>query len=177
VSGSTDPSPGELTQEELAQAKVRQAYGVAIRLLTRRDHCVAELTRKLRQLDYDHTAIVTTIDTLLAANYVNDARYAQVYAEQRKNQGYGPMSIRAKLIERGLDSLHIENALRQPQVNWAEQARSVIEKRFSADAIIDTGQQATARIARFLHGRGFSPGDSLLALTLLRQELTRQSSI
>ena len=55
------------------------------------------------------------------ANYVNDARYAELYAEQRMNQGYGPLSIRSKLAVRGIDSHHVQSALKLLDVDWAEQ--------------------------------------------------------
>jgi regulatory protein len=158
------------TPEELAQDAARQAYNAAVRLLARRDHSIAELTRKLLAREHGQAAITSAIEALIDANYVNDARFAELFAEQRMQQGHGPLSIRSKLVERGVDSPLIEQTIRSLRVDWAEHARSVIAGRFSADEVASTDQRATARIARFMHSRGFSPGDALRALTLLRRD-------
>lgn len=164
------------TPEEIAAKAARQAYGASIRLLSSRDHSIAELTRKLRQREHASEAIQTALAELIEANYVNDARYAELYAEQRMNHGYGPLSIRSKLAVRGVDSHHVQRALQLLDVNWAEQAESVITKRFTSPEITDTDQRATARIARFLHGRGFASSDVLRGLNHLRRELGRTSA-
>ena len=162
------------TPEEIAARAARQAYGAAIRLLSSRDHSVAELTRKLRQREHADEAIDAALVELAEANYVNDARYAELYAEQRMNQGYGPLSIRSKLAVRGIDSHHVQNALNLLDVNWAEHAESVIAKRFTTQEITDPDQRATARIARFMLGRGFASSDVLRGLNQLRRDLGRK---
>jgi len=164
------------TPEEIAARSARQAYGAAIRLLASRDHSVAELTRKLRQREHSSEAIDTALAELADANYVNDGRYAELYAEQRMNQGYGPLSIRSKLAVRGVDSHHVQHALKLLDVNWAEQAEIVIAKRFTSEEITDPDQRATARIARFLQGRGFASSDVLRGLNQLRRESGRKAA-
>ena len=89
------------------------------------------------------------------------------------NHGYGPLSIRSKLAARGIDSHYVQNALKLLDVNWAEHAESVIAKRFTTQEITDPDQRATARIARFLQGRGFASSDVLRAVNQLRRELGR----
>lgn len=162
-----------LTAEEIAAKEAKQAYGAAIRLLASRDHSVAELTRKLRQREHASEAIDSALVELIEANYVNDARYAELYAEQRMNHGYGPLSIRSKLAARGLDGHHVRKALQLLDVNWAEQAEQVICKRFTSHEIADMDQPATARIARFMQGRGFNSSDVLRGLNQARRELGR----
>ena len=162
-----------VTPEEIAAKAARQAYVAAVRLLASRDHSVAELTRKLQQREHASAAIDSALSELREANYVNDARYAELYAEQRMNQGRGPLSIQSKLAVRGVDSYHVQNALKLLDVNWAEHAEIVIAKRFTAQEITDLDQKATARIARFLQGRGFASSDALRGLNQLRRELFR----
>ncbi len=159
------------TPEEIAAKAVRQAYGASIRLLASRDHSVAELTRKLLQREHASEAIDAALVELIEANYVNDARYAELYAEQRMNRGYGPLSIRSKLAVRGIDSHHVQSALKLLDVDWVERAEIVIAKRFTTQEITDLDQRATARIARFLQGRGFASSDALRGLNQLRREL------
>ena len=156
------------TPDELA----RQAYAAAIRLLGSRDHSTFELRRKLAKREHDDAAIDAALEELEAANYVNDVRYAELYAEQRMNQGFGPLSIRAKLNERGIEGYLVNKALEILTVTWSEHAESVIHKRFAPADILDNSQRATARIARFLNGRGFASSDALRALNQARRELT-----
>ncbi|MGQ7844194.1 regulatory protein RecX [Granulosicoccus sp. 3-233] len=164
------------TPEELARKAAHQAYVAAIRLLAKRDHSTAELTRKLQQREHDEQAIEEALADLVSANYLNDARYAELYAEQRMNHGYGPLSIRSKLAERGIDSHLVQRALRSLQVDWSEQAEMAIARRFSPQDIADTDQQAVSRIARFLQRRGYSSSDALQGLRKLRKEQARSSA-
>lgn len=147
-----------------------QAYLAALRLLARRDHSVAELTFKLQQREHEEQAIQLALDDLLADNHVNDERYAQYYAEHCVNRGHGPLSIRSRLEARGIDGVLAAATLKHLQVDWSELAELALSRRFSVSQITDTGQRSTARIARFLQGRGFSSADTLRALKRLRRQ-------
>ena len=153
--------------------KARLAYSVAIRLLGPRDHSVAELTKKLRQREHEEEAIDTCIQELIEANYVNDKRYAELYVEQRIEKGFGPLKIRAKLYERGIDASLTRRAMDIIRPDWTELAAHLIHKRFNAEDIVDTNQRTVGRIARFVQGRGFSAGDVARGLKQARRELGR----
>ena len=157
------------TPDELA----RQAYAAAVRLLASRDHSIAELRIKLLKRNQDSEAIDAAIDQLTDANYLNDARFAQSYAEQRMAQGFGPLSIRAKLTARGIDGQLVQQALSSLPISWSEQAEQLIHNRFSVEDICESDKRVTARIARFLATRGFSSSDALRALTQARRDLNR----
>lgn len=163
-------------EAESAEKQALRAYNAAVRLLASRDHSIAELTRKLLKREHSADAIQSAIDQLTVSNYVNDARYAQLYTEQRIDRGYGPRYIRAKLRERGLEVILIDAALAQPSIEWAECAQTILEKRFDADAITSLEKRLTARIARFLEARGFSSGDAIKALKRSREQIGSQSN-
>lgn len=164
MDGGTEPAP-----EELA----RRAYALAVRLLGSRDHSSAELTRKLAQRDVDEASIATALEELREANYLNDERFAHALAEQRLRGGRGPMAIRAKLRERGIDTALADEAVEALGVDWVEQAGEVLASRFDAAAIADDEPRGRARIARFLQGRGFTSGDALRALDEARRRIER----
>jgi len=153
------------TPEELS----RLAYAASIRLLARRDHSVTELTRKLKDREHSDEAIATAIEELIDLNYVNEERYAELYVEQRMNRGYGPLSIKAKLRERGIADHLSQAALKQLQVNWADKAEQLIHKRFNRAEIGDTDQRAVAKIARFVQARGYAPSDTIRGLHQARR--------
>ncbi len=151
---------------------IQQAYNAAVKLLAFRDHSVFELNRKLVKREHSAEAIEGALEELLALNYVNDARYADTYAEQRLRKGFGPLSVIAKLRERGLEPHLIDAALRSQKANWAELAQIQIEKRFDAEAILSRETRIESRLARFLAHRGFSASDSLRALKAARKAIT-----
>jgi regulatory protein len=171
----TDSAPESEPPDQQGTKAARQAYDAAIRLLAHRDHTVLELTGKLRRREHSDAAIDSTIASLVEAGYLDDARYAEHYAGQRVNQGYGPLSIRSKLAVRGVDSRIVQQTLRHLQVDWVAEAEKLIQKRFAGEDIIAGNQQTTARIVRFVQQRGFSSADTLRALQKLRRTPGRSS--
>ena len=161
----------DATPEELA----RQAYALAVRLLGSRDHSSAELARKLGQRDVDEASTESALAELRAAGYLDDERFAHALAEQRMNQGRGPMAIRAKLRERGIDGGLADEAIGALGADWVERAGHVLASRFDAAAVADDEPRSRAKIARFLQGRGFSTGDALRALDRARRRIERES--
>jgi len=162
-------SPPELTSLSQEQ-RIQRAYNAAVRLLGSRDHSVYELTKKLAAREHADDAIRAALEELSELNYVNDARYARLYTEQRLSRGYGPLSVRSKLRERGVASHLVDAALAAQNANWAELAQIALENRFDADMINSLEQRDVARISRFLNARGFQTGDALRALTTSRKQ-------
>lgn len=158
-------------QADSPEKQALRAYNAAVRLLGSRDHSVMELTRKLTQREHTAEAINSALDELKSANYVNDARYAQLYAEQRVERGYGPRYIKAKLQERGIETGHIDTAINQQNLEWFEFAQNTLEKRFDNNAITSTDNRVVGKIARFLDARGFARADALKALHSSRKKL------
>ena len=157
----------ELTFEQ----RVQQAYNAAVRLLGSRDHSVFELKRKLVKREHEDDAIQAALEELIELNYVNDRRYAELYTEQRLERGFGPLSVRSKLRERGIDSQLVEAALAQQPMSWVELAQLALQKKFGSDVIASREARDESRIARFLASRGFSGRDALKALQAARKDI------
>jgi len=151
-----------------------QAYGTAIKLLGARDHSRHELGHKLAQRKIPSALIDTVLNELVEMGYLNDERFAQLYAEQRLARGYGPLAIRAKLQERSVDSALITAAIDGLDVNWQSVATDALQRRYSADELLDASDKQRGRVARFLHSRGFSTSDALRALTCATQSVSEQ---
>ena len=124
-------------------------------MLARREHSVHELASKLQRRGFERGAIDSELERLAAAGLQSDARFAELFAEQRVGRGDGPAKIRAALRERGVDAALAESALAPFDTQWHEQAQQILERRFGADPASDRAEQA--RRARFLQRRGF-PG-------------------
>lgn len=157
------------------EQRVQQAYNAAVRLLGSRDHSVYELTKKLEQREHSDDAIQGALEELCELNYVNDARYAKLYTEQRLERGFGPLSVRSKLHQRGVAAHLVEAALAEQEISWADLAQAALERRFDAQMINSREQRDVARISRFLASRGFSTGDAFRALTTARKQSALKS--
>lgn len=171
VTGVDESTAEDEAEAEDEAAVARRAYAFAIRVLGDRDHSTAELTRKLGKKGFDESVIGATLVTLCAANYVDDCRYAATLVAQMAEKRRGPLAIRAKLRERGIDAKVADTALGDFDTDWAERAACALAARFDRESIVNGDRKMQARVARFLQGRGFSAADSIKALRSAGRDL------
>ena len=131
-----------------------KARSVALRLLARREHSRQELALKLRQRNIEPGLINTVLDDYEAEGGLDDYRFADVYARQRMDMGYGPMKILAELQQRGIS--HSPECLNETtDEQWQAAAIRLRERRFGLHRL-DDDLKEKLRQARFLAGRGFA---------------------
>ena len=131
-----------------------KALKSATNMLSRREHSVLELARKLENKDFPDEVIDRVINELINARLLSNERYAESYVRMRSGKGYGPARICLELKERGIDKLMVERTVAESEVEWHELAREVRERKFGANLPADFEQQA--KQMRFLQYRGFS---------------------
>ncbi|HCP49258.1 MAG: regulatory protein RecX [Pseudomonadota bacterium] len=136
----------------------RDAYQVAVKLLSRREHSIQELRRKLARKEFSNGVIDAVVSNLQEADLVSDARYAEVFVRSRINRGDGPMKVLASLRERGIDDVLIDQFLHYDDTFWISRANRVLEKKFGQRLTRgdETGSNDWGKRARFLAGRGFA---------------------
>lgn len=122
--------------------------------MARRDHSVTELSRKLQRKDFTQSDIDAVLGALCQEGLLNDARFAESYIRYRRGRGYGPLRIRAELIERGIAQDLIAEPLNAADESWLEDARKAWQKRFKNRLPED--MKARAQQTRFLLYRGFT---------------------
>ncbi|EDM49455.1 regulatory protein RecX [Marinobacter algicola] len=131
-----------------------KARSAALRLLARREHSRLELALKLRQRKIEADIIERVLDDYEAEGWLSDERFAEVYARQRMDLGYGPLRIQAELQQRGVQET--PPCVREMKdTDWSDRATLLREKRFGLSDIRDDWDEK-ARQARFLARRGFS---------------------
>jgi regulatory protein len=131
-----------------------KARSVALRLLARREHSRHELALKLRQRKIEPALINTVLDEYEDEGWLDDHRFADVFARQRMDMGYGPLRILADLQQRGVNfSAGCLSETTEEQ--WLASAVRLRERRFGL-ARLDDDLKEKLRQARFLAGRGFS---------------------
>lgn len=131
-----------------------RARSAALRLLARREHSRLELTLKLRQRKLPGEIIEAVLDEYEQEGWLDDDRFADVYARQRMDLGYGPLLILGELQQRGVHQSP-ECLEAMTDEDWCQQAISVREKRFGLANLADDWDEKV-RQARFLSRRGYS---------------------
>jgi regulatory protein len=88
------------------------ALSRAYRHLGRRDRTVAEVRKHLLVKEADAGVVEAVLEELATQGYLDDARYAERFADDRRRlDGWGPDRIARKLAETGVARAHIDAAL------------------------------------------------------------------
>ena len=132
----------------------KEVYAVALRLLSRREHAVAELRAKLSARGFPEVDIDFTLEQLIAEKAVSDARFAESLVRWRISQGRGSAIIRQELKTWLVSDDTIEAAFAASESDWTALAMTVRERRFGAEKPADFQQLLKQK--KFLQYRGFS---------------------
>lgn len=143
-----------MAKQQNQEDPLQQARAIALRLLARREHSRMELSLKLRQRRIDNGVIESVLDEYEQEGWLDDHRFADVYARQRMDLGYGPLRILAELQQRGVHFAPecLEEVTEQA---WREKAVVLRERRYGLADLKDDWNEKM-RQARFLTRRGFS---------------------
>jgi regulatory protein len=129
------------------------AYSRAVGLLARREHSARELRRKLDARGVEPQEADAALARLVEQGYQDDARFAEMLARTRIGAGYGPQRIRAELATHGIDDAAVEAAFEENHPDWRNEARRLVERRFSAAELGDFTRRRKA--IEMLLRRGF----------------------
>ncbi len=132
----------------------QKARAAALRLLARREHSRQELGLKLRQRRVEAAIIEKVLDEYEANDWLSNERFADVFARQRFDLGYGPLKILAELQQRGIQRPPEWFSLMTDQ-QWIASAIRVRDRRFGLTDIRDDWDEK-GRQGRFLARRGYA---------------------
>ena len=109
---------------------VRRAYNKAVDLLSRRDHSRKELLDKLRQKGYGEYA-VEAIEKLNDYGYIDDRRFAQIFAEELvRLKSYGKKRVEQELYRKGVERDIICEVISECDFP-SEKLAEIIERKYS----------------------------------------------
>ena len=109
MSAAASPDPSAAPRPD----PIAAAVDLAFRFLAKRDRTVAEVRAKLETKGVEEAAIEHAVEELVATGYLDDARYAQRFVEDRvRLDGWGSERIERRLVELGVEREHISAALR-----------------------------------------------------------------
>ena len=139
----------------------RDAYYVAVDLLSRREHSRVELVAKLTKKEFTEQQIADAFEQLLKYGLQSDQRYLEDFVRSRLLKGNGPLKIAHELRTRGIDSSTLQDYLNSQQIDWFEVATATYEKKYRSNDEIDARERA--KRVRFMQSRGF-PSDIIFRL-------------
>jgi regulatory protein len=134
---------GEMTSTEARladpEARLQHALDLAYPYLGHRDRTVLEVRRHLEHKRVDPAAIEAAIEELGRQGYLDDASFAQRFAEDRRNlDAWGHDRIERKLVQVGVDAEHIAAALAaRDGAEELEAAILVLRRRFPVPPATD----------------------------------------
>ena len=139
--------------------EAEKALAYAVRALTRRDHSVAEMERKLRDKGFSVGVIAGLIARLGKSGYLDDRRFAERWAESavRSGRGYGPR-LRMELARRGISREIIADVLAGIKASYGEEETlaALVSRRFAGFDPGSATDQEKRRVFSYLQRRGFS---------------------
>jgi regulatory protein len=144
--------------------RLEHALGLAYHYLNRRDRTVSEVRRHLAGRGVDAATAEVTIRTLAEQGYLDDERFARLYAEDKRGlEQWGAERISQGLVARGIDRELIDEVVTPPGVETElERARALLERRFP---VPPRNRRERDRALGVLLRRGY---ESELALDVLR---------
>jgi regulatory protein len=118
-----------LPSEERLQHALDEAY----RFLGRRDRTVAEVRERLEAQEIDAEVVDEAIAELTRQGYLDDARYAHRFAEDRRTiDAWGPERIERRLLAVGVEPALIAAAIgERGAAEELEAALAVLRRRFT----------------------------------------------
>ena len=114
------------------EARLQHARDVAWKALNRRERTVAELARHLAAKRAEPSAIETVLAELSEQGYLDDASYAQRFADDRRRlDAWGAERIERKLLSLGIDRDVVAAAVgEQDHGGEMEAALELLARRF-----------------------------------------------
>jgi len=101
----------------------RRGFGIAYAFLNRRERTEAEVRARLERAELHADEIEAVISELLEFGYLDDARYARVFTEDKRTlEAWGNERIARALRERGVERELIEAALSEVAAGGAGSA-------------------------------------------------------
>ena len=124
----------------------------ALKLLARREHSRAELTRKLSVHAEDPAEVERVLDDFERRGWLSERRVVEQLVHARRSR-YGARRIERDLLRKGVSEEAVAAALAGLKAGELEAAREVWRRKFRGRQ--PHGPADRARQVRFLQGRGF----------------------
>jgi regulatory protein len=138
-----------------AEARLQRALDIGYRHLAKRDRTEGELRRQLAAKDVDEASIDGAVAALVDQGYLDDARYARLFAEDRRRlDDWGPERIERRLLALGIDAVLVAAALAdRDAAGELDAAVALLRRRFGS--AIPAGDRERERALGMLARKGY----------------------
>lgn len=164
----------ELSGDLLAQIRQYNEmaihYAYVLRILSRHHYTVSEIRKKLFQRVVSLEASEKIIARLIEHRLLDDQSYARNLLDYYQKQNYGPLFVKEKLKEKGIEEDIIDTVLHQDDTNQIESAKHLanrlVEKRgnHSKSSLLN---QIYSKLTRY----GYSPSVASEVVSGLKDNL------
>ncbi|WP_157260849.1 regulatory protein RecX [Patulibacter minatonensis] len=154
---SEDPADGKPKRLLTAEERLQHAITLAYRHLSKRDRTIAEVRGHLEKKSIDATSVQGAIAELVEVGYLDDARYAERFVEdKRRLEGWGSLRIEQGLRKTGIDAALIDAALADDPLKDDEDVLAVeaLEQRLRGAA--PDGDRGRQKALRMLATKGYA---------------------
>lgn len=128
-------------------------FDQAMSLLSYREHASKELFTKLKTRGHVEEDISDVIGRLTEMNYLNDARFAEIFVRSKISRSLGAYRILQELSQKGITSEVAKQAIFNADIDWFELAKQTKVKKFGEEVSRDLKDKA--KQSRYLQYRGF----------------------
>lgn len=105
---------GTLYDQIVHEEEIQKIKSYLLNLLSRRDHSAGELMLKAGKKGFDKSLTEQIIDDLKNSNYLNDQKFAEMYAwEKSRLNKWGPHKIKSELYKKEIKTAYIESAIKK----------------------------------------------------------------
>ena len=145
------PAAYEEVRDALLALDARVCFTTLVDALARRDHAEAEAREKLSAIGFRAASIESALSRAREARFIDDARFARYFIDERTRRGWGRIRIEQELRRRGVDADSVPG---YPEEFFSadddlSRARALLDRK----AVPDT--RAFEKLVRFLMGKGF----------------------
>lgn len=138
----------------ISELVLKRAKHLALKYLSYSDRTEKEVREKLRQAgEFDENVITRAIDAIKERGYIDDEKYAALYAQSKANRRDGPLKIKLALISRGIDAKTADEAIAALETDDAESAAELLRKR-TKGSVPDFAEKK--KLYAYLVRKGFS---------------------
>ena len=136
-------------------------FDCSLRVLALRDHSEAELRRKLKEKGYEEPGIEESVARLKELGYLDDARFARLFASSaiRNGRGYGAR-LKLELARRGVAREIVSEVLAElaEEFGEAEILGELLARRFAGFDPETATEKQRRKVVGYLQRKGFSLG-------------------
>ncbi len=148
-------------------------------ILSVKFHSVSDLRRKLRAKGFYSSAVDPTIEKLKSLDFLNDSRFAESYARELRDKGFGARRISEALARRLVPQDIVRQELAKfaddggsSEEVWLEEIAKLLKKKERSFEREKDDRKRKRKIYAYLLSRGYRSDQIAKALSARDQNLT-----